>query len=179
MQAFVALWLVMALGLTGCAAHGVDAAGPVFDSAWHPRSGPPLSSAEAGGTGPQHLVTAPQPNPLPEGEAKDGLTLPQALALALLQNPELAAFSWEVRAVEAHTLQAGLRPNPELGLEVENLTGYGAFQGGRSVQTTLRLSQRVELGGKRSRRLRVAALERDLAAWDYETKRLDVLTADT
>src|SRR5919198_1502431 len=75
------------------------------------------------------------------------------------------------------TLQAGLRPNPELGLEVENVAGTGALRGGRSAETTLRLSQVIELGGKRIRRLRVAAFERDLAAWDYETKRLEVLTA--
>jgi cobalt-zinc-cadmium efflux system outer membrane protein len=105
------------------------------------------------------------------------LTLRQALALALLQNPELSAFAWEIRAAEARTLQARLRPNPELGLEVENVAGTGALQGGRSTETTLRLSQVIELGGKRARRLRVAALERDLAAWDYEAKRIDVLTA--
>jgi len=104
------------------------------------------------------------------------LTLRQALALALLQNPELSAFTWEVRAAEARTLQVGLRPNPELGLEVENIAGTGAFQGGRSAETTLRLSQVIELGGKRARRLHVAALERDLAVWDYETKRVEVLT---
>src|SRR5262249_60376924 len=62
-------------------------------------------------------------------------------------------------------------------LEVENVAGTGALRGGRSAETTLRLSQMIELGGKRARRLRVAALERDLAAWDYETKRVEVLTA--
>jgi cobalt-zinc-cadmium efflux system outer membrane protein len=94
--------------------------------------------------------------------------LRQALALALLQNPELRAFAWDVRAAEARTLQAGLRPNPELGLEVENIAGTGVLQGGQSAETTLRLNQVIELGGKRARRLQVAAVERDLAAWDYE-----------
>jgi len=107
------------------------------------------------------------------------LTLRQALALALLQHPELRAFAWEVRAAEARTLQAGLRPNPELGLEVENIAGTGELQNGRRAETTLRLSQVIELGGKRARRLRVATLERDLAAWDYETKRVEVLAAVT
>src|SRR5437660_1513548 len=121
--------------------------------------------------------SAPAPGTSPYQEPTAVLTLPQALALALLQNPELRAFAWEVRVAEARTLQAGLRPNPELGLDIENVAGTGAFQGGRSAETTLRLSQVIELGGKRARRLRVAALERDLAAWDYETKRVEVLTA--
>jgi cobalt-zinc-cadmium efflux system outer membrane protein len=34
----------------------------------------------------------------------------------------------------------------------------------------------IELGGKRSKRERVAALGKDLAGWDYEVKRLDVFT---
>jgi cobalt-zinc-cadmium efflux system outer membrane protein len=107
------------------------------------------------------------------------LTLPQALALALLQNPELASVAWEVRAGEARTLQAGLVPNPEFEVEVENFSGSGEFRGFDAAETTIALSQVIELGGKRLRRVRVAALERDLAAWDYEAKRIDVFTATT
>ena len=46
------------------------------------------------------------------------ITLRQALALALMKNPELAVFSWEARAREAQALQARLLPNPELDVEV-------------------------------------------------------------
>jgi cobalt-zinc-cadmium efflux system outer membrane protein len=104
------------------------------------------------------------------------LRLPQAQALALMQNPDLAAFAWEVRAGEARTLQAGLPPNPEMGVEVENVAGSGDFQGVDGAEVTVGLSQVIELAGKRRKRTHVAALERDLAAWDYETARLDVLT---
>ena len=166
LKALVALGFATAMGLTGCVAHGVAAVGPEL----------PLAGKDV----PTYQPTlGPTPGTSLGSAQEHVLTLRQALALALLQNPELAAFSWEVRAAEARTLQAGLWPNPDLGLEVENLAGSGAFQGVRGTQTTLRLSQLIELGGKRSRRLRVAALERDLAAWDYETKRLDVLTAVT
>jgi cobalt-zinc-cadmium efflux system outer membrane protein len=104
------------------------------------------------------------------------LRLPQAQALALMQNPDLAAFAWEVRAGEARTLQAGLPPNPGVGVEVENVAGSGDFQGVDGAEVTVGLSQVIELAGKRRKRTHVAALERDLAAWDYETARLDVLT---
>ena len=105
------------------------------------------------------------------------LSLRQALALALLHNPDLAASSWEVRAREAEALQAGLLPNPELGLEMENLAGSGGFAGTDAAETTVTLSQLVELGAKRTRRQAAAALEAKLAGWDFEAKRLDVLTA--
>ena len=117
--------------------------------------------------------TEPPKLQAPAGE----LTLRQALSLALLNSPELAAFSWEVRAREAEALQAGLRPNPELGIEMENFAGGGEVSGTDSAETTVTLSQLVELGGKRPKRRAAAALEADLAGWDFETRRLDVLTA--
>lgn len=107
----------------------------------------------------------------PEGD----LTLRQAVALALLQSPELAAFGWEVRAREARMVQAGLLPNPTLSATVENLgTKKDDVTGG--VQTTLQLGQLIELGGKRSARRRVAAAERDVSGWDYEIRRIDILS---
>jgi len=109
--------------------------------------------------------------PEPDGT----ISLRDALAAALLRNPELAAFSWEIRVREARTLQAGLRPNPEIGLEVENVAGSGAFNGTRGAETTLALGQLIELGGKRMKRRRVAELDATLAGWDYETVRVGVL----
>jgi cobalt-zinc-cadmium efflux system outer membrane protein len=108
-------------------------------------------------------------------EPHGGLTLRQALALALVHSPELAAFSWDVRIGEARILQAGLRPNPEAGVEVENVLGTGDFRGTREAETTVQLSQLIELGGKRAARMNAAALSRDLAGWDYEAARLEVL----
>lgn len=104
------------------------------------------------------------------------ITLPQALSLALRQNPALAAFSYEIRAAESRALQAGLYPNPELGVELENFAGSGAFSGTDELESTLSLGQTILLGGKRGKAARAAALEGDLAAWNYESARLDVFT---
>jgi cobalt-zinc-cadmium efflux system outer membrane protein len=43
----------------------------------------------------------------------------------------------------------------------------------------VQLSQLVELGGKRTGRRKLALLDRDLAAWDYEAARMDALTRAT
>jgi len=120
-----------------------------------------------------------EPSSRTPAENPEGLlTLQQALALALLQNPELAAFSYSVRSAEARALQAALLPNPEARLEVEDFGGTGAVSGFDSAETTLQLGQLIELGGKRRNRSKVADLETDLRGWDYEAKRLDVF-ADT
>lgn len=104
------------------------------------------------------------------------IILSQALSLALMRNPELKAFSWEVRAKEAITLQAGLFPNPELGFKIEDFGGSGSVEGFKGTETTILLSQLILLAGKLSKRQRVASLNTDLAGWDYETTRLDVFT---
>lgn len=107
------------------------------------------------------------------------ITLRQALFLVLLKNPELLSFSWEVRAQEARMLQAGLPPNPAIDIEVENFGGSGDFRDLDAAETTISLSQLIELGGKRSKRKQIASLEHELANWDYLTKRADVLTEAT
>jgi cobalt-zinc-cadmium efflux system outer membrane protein len=105
------------------------------------------------------------------------LTLRQALVLALARNPDLAAFTWGVRMAEAEQLQAGLLPNPELEAEFEDFAGPGELHRSDSLETTIVLSQLVELGGKREKRMALASAERRLAGWDYEARRIEVLTA--
>jgi cobalt-zinc-cadmium efflux system outer membrane protein len=109
-------------------------------------------------------------------EPNGAITLRQASALALMHNPGLAAFSWEVRASEARTLQASLLPNPEIKVEVEEVGGPGQRSGFDGAETTIALGQLIELAGKPTKRKRLASLESRLAGWDYEAKRLNVLT---
>jgi cobalt-zinc-cadmium efflux system outer membrane protein len=104
------------------------------------------------------------------------LTLRQALALALMNNPELKVFSLETRAAQARELQAGLRPNPELKIGFMEVGGTGERSGFDSAETSIQLGQLIELAGKPAKRKKVASLERELAGWDYEAKRLNVLT---
>ena len=104
------------------------------------------------------------------------ITLVQVQQTVLLKNPDLQAFSYEVRAREAETLQAGLLPNPRLNVRVENVAGSGNFNGFDQSETTVQLSQRLELGDKRNLRRNSANLSKEIAGWDYEVQRLEVLT---
>ncbi len=115
----------------------------------------------------------------PPGDSPPELTLARALALALKNNPELAAYNLEIRAREAEELQAGLRPNPALSAELENVAGSGELSGIDAAETTLVLSQVVELGAKRLHRRSLAEAETELARSDYEIARVDVLARTT
>ena len=125
----------------------------------------------------------------PREKLPDEITLRQALSLALMHNPELAASTWEVLSGKARSVQAGLFPNPELEVEVENFGGSRKVENldGSSermrrfdeAETTVALSQLIELGCKRSKRKEVAAREEDLLGWDFETNRLNLIAEVT
>ncbi|MFK5950830.1 MAG: TolC family protein [Methylococcales bacterium] len=108
-------------------------------------------------------------------EPQGSLSLTEALSLALLHNPTLQEFAWEIRISDVKTLRAGLLPNPELGIEAENFLGSRKKRDFDQTETTVSISQLFELGGKRAKREALASTERDLAVWDYETSRLDII----
>lgn len=108
-------------------------------------------------------------------EPQGALTLAQAIDVSLLRNPELQSSRYELTAAQARVLQAGLRLNPEVGVELENFAGSGETRGTDALETTLSLSQVVELGGKRSLRQSVAEADSDLVAIELRARQLDVL----
>jgi len=126
---------------------------------------------------------AESPPPVPTPSARDApnptgeLGLREAIAAALVGSPELAAFSYDVRAGEARTLQANAIPNPQLAFEIENVGGSGRRQGFEQTESTVFLRQLIELGGPRAARRRAAEAGREISAWQYEAARLAALTA--
>lgn len=110
------------------------------------------------------------------------VTLRDALVLALRQSPDLAGFAWEIRTRESLALQAGRAPNPVAEILFEDVGASGRVLDGGPVvgmQATMQLSQLIELGGKRAARQKLAGFNRDLAEWDFEAARIDVLTRVT
>lgn len=103
------------------------------------------------------------------------VTLAEALARAGKSSPTLAAARADVAAAEGRAVQAGLRPNPELGLEVENFAGTGPFSGLGEAENTVTVGQRFELGGKRSARQRAAQAEVDVARLRLQVADADLL----
>lgn len=124
---------------------------------------------------PRDPSSEPQHQPTIE-EPRGQLDLTTALSLALLYNPDLAAFAWDIRAEEAAVLQASLLPNPEAAVEVESFGGTGPFSGFGASETTIAVGQTILLGGKRQKRVDLARFNRDLAGWDYEVARVDLIT---
>ncbi|TKD51469.1 TolC family protein [Sphingomonas baiyangensis] len=123
--------------------------------------------AAAACTQPVQAQTSPPPAAEPTGET---LTLDRALELAGATAPGVEAATAGVRAAEAQRRAAGLRPNPSINVEAENVIGTGPYSGLSSAETTVGMSLPLELGGKRSARIGVADAQTARA-------RLEVITA--
>lgn len=106
------------------------------------------------------------------------LTLTQALQRTLQHNAALQAYPYQLRMAEAAQLQATIRPNPELDVSLENVLGTGDSRGLAGAELTLSLSQQIELGDKRQRRIEVAHYQSQLQQDNYELARIEAL-ADT
>lgn len=92
------------------------------------------------------------------------LTLESALQSAFADNPDLAAAQWEIDIAQGGRQQAGLIPNPVASWDAEDTR--------RSTRTTtLKLTQTLELGGKRGARIDVASRAQDAAAQELEQRR--------
>jgi cobalt-zinc-cadmium efflux system outer membrane protein len=110
-------------------------------------------------------------------DRRQPLTLSQALSLVAESNPELNVSELEIRAASAKILQAGLRPNPEFFIGAENFLAMGGTGLFRYTESTFQLSQRFELGGKRSLRVRSQEKEMALAGELLELKKADLIAA--
>lgn len=106
------------------------------------------------------------------------LTLQQALQRAANANPRLTVAERNIGMADGRREQANALPNPTFGVEVDNFA-----QGNNGMvskaESTLMLSQLIELGGKRSARVQAALGDYDSMRWEREAARLELLSETT
>lgn len=111
------------------------------------------------------------------GQAAPALTLEEALARAEASAPALIQARAAVDAAAGRRRQAGLGPNPEARVELENFNGSGIYSGLDRAETTYSLGQTIELGGKRSSRVRAGEAELEAARLAATIARADLTVA--
>jgi len=109
-------------------------------------------------------------------EAPRVITLAEALKRTVAANPRLAIAEREIGIAAGRRIQAATIPNPEIGLDVENVAGSGRYRGTRSAETTLQIGQLIEFPGKRDARVTAASAEIETARWQRQSERLEVLS---
>lgn len=117
-----------------------------------------LSAAAPAAAAPDTIGAAPQ--------------LHDAIARTLTHNPALIGHGYQLEAQRARVRQAGMPPNPELQLTVENALGSGGLRGVDGAETTLGIAWILERGG-RQRRVDAARAGAGLLAVETDMARLD------
>lgn len=90
------------------------------------------------------------------------LSLTEALTRTANADPTATATNRRLAAADANIRQAGVRPNPSVGLEAENFLGSNPYNGLNSAEFTLTYQQPLERKSKRQARVGAAAAEKDL-----------------
>lgn len=113
-----------------------------------------------------------QAPPDPSGPVLD---LSDALARASAADPARSGWESRAAAAEANVRQAGVKPNPSLGVELENFAGTGAYSILDRTEATLSYQQTLERGGKREARVGVARASAEVVRRRRDVRRLDLL----
>jgi outer membrane protein, heavy metal efflux system len=111
--------------------------------------------------------------PVLAGEAA-AIDMEEAITRTLARNPTLVAFGYQIEIQQARLTQSQLRPNPELGVLVENVFGSGEYEDTDGAETTLSLGWVLERG-KLEHRIAAARAGVSLYESEAEIQRLDVI----
>ena len=122
--------------------------------------------------------TSQTSQPQQQRAATGPLTLRQALQQVANGSPRLDIADRNIGMAEGRRQQANKLPNPTVGIEVDNFApGNSENVGG--AETTLMLSQLIELGGKRDARVSAALGDADAMRWEKDAARLELLSETT
>lgn len=103
------------------------------------------------------------------------LALSDAIGRAIAASPRLESSRGSIAAAAGTERQAHLFPNPEVGVQAENVAGTGPYGGTSNAEFTYGVSQFIELGGKREARQAAATAERRAAETDFDAAKLDLI----
>jgi cobalt-zinc-cadmium efflux system outer membrane protein len=152
MNFHIAAASLAAIGLALASPASAQVKGPVTAPISRPSTAPAPQITPIGPPAPESASPViARSGPLPSV-----LTLEQALDEAVARSPSIVAAEADVEAARGRLRQAGVRPNPELNVEVENFAGTGAYTGINATETTVSINQRLDLGGRRSARVSTA-----------------------
>ena len=107
------------------------------------------------------------------------LTLAAAVDRTLRSNPDLAALPARQREQNARIELAGLRPPLAFDAQIENMLGSGGYRDLDGAETSLSLSQVIELGDQRRKRLAAARGTMDALELAKTVAQLDAVAETT
>ena len=107
------------------------------------------------------------------------LSLKEAVEQALAGNPDLGVSQAQSEVAQGQVTQAGLRPNPRLTVQTEDIrsgTAQTPFSFANSTEDYLLIGQTIEVAGKRAHRKEVASAGLDIAEEKQNLTRRQLVT---
>jgi cobalt-zinc-cadmium efflux system outer membrane protein len=105
----------------------------------------------------------------------ESLPLATIMARALESAPSISGGEANLTGARAYVGQAGARPNPTIGIDVENFAGPRTLSGLNRAEITVEITQPFELGGQRSARRALAQADVSVAEADRDAARRAVM----
>src|SRR6266576_3037017 len=112
------------------------------------------------------LLRAPQQTLAPP--AKRSITISDAVAIFLQQNLQLVAARYDIDTVDAEKLTARLRPNPQVSVGFSDIPLNFRDNFIKPQTFSYGISQTLELGGKRGKRINQAKANSELARAEFQ-----------
>jgi len=106
------------------------------------------------------LILAVAVSAVPVAAEEDAISFEVALARVFEKHPLFRTFREREKAIVLRAEQAARLENPELSLSFEDVFGTGEFGGTKFSETTVEMTQRLPLFGKRGRRREVVLADR-------------------
>ena len=104
---------------------------------------------------------------------QEGLTLEQAVGLALKQNPDIAAAQKELAASQGKRLQMEAIPDPEIVFSDEGIAfGKTGKAASSEQEVSFGIQQSLEFPGKRALRAKIGRYGEDIASLGFERIRM-------
>ena len=103
---------------------------------------------------------------------ESGLTVDQAVDIALARNPEVLAAMTRIDAARGRTLQLRSRPEPQVQASVEGVPIPGLKKQGDQTEIHLGIEQAFEYPGKRALRTEIGRTGEDMAAAELDRVRV-------
>lgn len=117
---------------------------------------------------PRNSAMLPPRQQTPATPQKRSITISDAVSIFLQQNLQLVAARYDIDTVDAEKLTARLRPNPQVGISSSGVPLN--FKGPFFPQQTFsyEVSQTIEMGGKRQKRIDAANANSDVAQAQFQ-----------
>jgi cobalt-zinc-cadmium efflux system outer membrane protein len=124
---------------------------------------PPVDPADT-----KALAAISKTKTTPNGQTQRAITISDAVTIFLQQNLQLVAAKYDISTAEAEKLSARVRPNPEITVGSAGLPIF--FRGPLIASQTFsyNISQDLELGGKRAKRIDLADADTQVAQAQFE-----------